>query len=64
MTEEIKKRQPAKRTLLIEVMDREGNVVEGASAEKNMRIVGDYKKIDETVVDAIKEHPHAFFIKL
>lgn len=61
---EVKTRQPAKRILLIEVYDKEGNVIEGAKAEVNMKIVGDYKKIDETVVDVIKDHPNAFFIKL
>ena len=44
--------------------DKEGNIVEGANSESNIKIVGDYKKIDETVVDVIKEHPNAFFIKL
>lgn len=61
---EVKTRQPAKRILLIEVFDKEGNVIEGAKADVNMKIVGDYKKIDETVVDVIKDHPNAFFIKL
>lgn len=61
---EAKTRQPAKRILLIEVYDKEGNVIEGAKADVNLKIVGDYKKIDETVVDVIKDHPNAFFIKL
>lgn len=61
---EVKTRQPAKRILLVEVFDKEGNVIEGAKADVNMKIVGDYKKIDETVVDVIKDHPNAFFIKL
>lgn len=64
MSEEAKKRTPAKRILLVEVYDKEGNIVEGANSESNIKIVGDYKKIDETVVDVIKEHPNAFFIKL
>lgn len=61
---EVKTRQSAKRILLIEVYDKEGNVIEGAKADVNLKIVGDYKKIDETVVDVIKDHPNAFFIKL
>ena len=61
---EVKTHQPAKRILLIEVYDKEGNVIEGAKADVNLKIVGDYKKIDETVVDVIKDHPNAFFIKL
>lgn len=61
---ETKTRQPAKRILLVEVYDKEDNVIEGAKADVNLKIVGDYKKIDETVVDVIKDHPNAFFIKL
>lgn len=61
---EVKTRQPAKRILLVEVYDKEGNIVENAKADNNLKIVGDYKKIDETVVDVIKDHPNAFFIKL
>ena len=61
---EVKTRQPAKRILLVEVYDKEGNIVENAKADNNLKIVGDYKKIDETVVDVIRDHPNAFFIKL
>lgn len=64
MSEEKKTRQPSKRILLVEILDRDGNVVEGATAENNIKVVGDYKKIDETVVDVIRDHPNAFFIKL
>lgn len=64
MTEEVKTRQPAKRILLVEIFDKEGKIVEGATAENNVQIVGDYKKVDETIVDVIRDHPNAFFIKL
>ena len=64
MDKEKKKRAPAKRILLVEIFDKDGKIVEGATAENNVQIVGDYKKIDETVVDVIRDHPNAFFIKL
>lgn len=66
MTEEVKEvktRKPSITTFMIEVLDAEGNIVENAS-EKNIRIVKSMKKVDESVIDLIKEHPHAFFIKL
>ncbi len=66
MTEEVKEvktRKPSTTTFMIEVLDSEGNVIENAS-EKNIRIVKSMKKVDESVIDLIKEHPHAFFIKL
>ena len=66
MTEEVKEvktRKPSTTTFMIEVLDPEGNIVENAS-EKNIRIVKSMKKVDESVIDLIKEHPHAFFIKL
>ncbi len=66
MTEEVKEvktRKPSTTTFMIEVLDAEGNIVENAS-EKNIHIVKSMKKVDESVIDLIKEHPHAFFIKL
>ena len=66
MTEEVKEvktRKPSTTTFMIEVLDPEGNIIENAS-EKNIRIVKSMKKVDESVIDLIKEHPHAFFIKL
>ena len=66
MTEEVKEvktRKPSTTTFMIEVLDAEGNIVENAS-EKNIRIVKSMKKVDEAAIDLIKEHPHAFFIKL
>lgn len=66
MTEEVKEvktRKPSTTTFMIEVLDSEGNIIENAS-EKNIRIVKSMKKVDESVIDLIKEHPHAFFIKL
>ena len=66
MTEEVKEvktRKPSTTTFMIEVLDAEGNIVEHAS-EQNIRLVKSMKKVDESVIDLIKEHPHAFFIKL
>lgn len=66
MTEEVKEvktRKSSTTTYMIEVLDAEGNVITNAS-EKNIRIVKSMKKVDESVIDLIKEHPHAFFIKL
>lgn len=66
MTEEVKEvktRKQSTTTFMIEVLDAEGNIIENAS-EKNIRIVKSMKKVDESVIDLIKEHPHAFFIKL
>lgn len=66
MTEEVKEvktRKPSTTTFMIEVLDSEGNIIENAS-EKNIHIVKSMKKVDESVIDLIKEHPHAFFIKL
>lgn len=64
MTEEVKKeRQASKKIFVIEIVDNEGNVLANAS-EANIRVLKEYKKIDESIIDITKEHPHAFFIKL
>lgn len=64
MTEEVKKeRQASKKIFVIEIVDSEGNVLANAS-EANIRVLKEYKKIDESIIDITKEHPHAFFIKL
>lgn len=60
---EVKTRKPSTTTFMIEVLDSKGNIIENVS-EKNIRIVKSMKKVDESVIDLIKEHPHAFFIKL
>lgn len=61
--EETKTRTAAKKIFVIELVDHEGNVIPNAS-EKNIRIIKEYKKIDETIIDITKEHPHAFFVKM
>lgn len=58
-----KMRKPVLKTVMIEVYDNEGNVIENAG-EKNFKIVATFKKVDESVIDLIKEHPHAFFAKI
>lgn len=60
----IKTRKPSTKTLMLEVYDNEGNIIEGATFEKNIRVVAEFKKVDETVIDFIKDHPHAFFAKI
>ena len=61
--EETKTRAAAKKIFVIELVDHEGNVLANAS-EKNIRILKEYKKIDESIIDITKEHPHAFFVKM
>lgn len=58
-----KTRAVSKKIFVIELVDNEGNVIPNAS-EKNIRILKEYKKIDESIIDITKEHPHAFFIKM
>lgn len=60
---ETKSRAASKKIFVIELIDNEGNVIENAS-ESNIRILKEYKKIDESIIDVTKEHPHAFFVKL
>lgn len=60
---EAKTRAASKKIFVIELIDNEGNVIENAS-ESNIRILKEYKKIDESIIDVTKEHPHAFFVKL
>lgn len=61
---EKKTRKPSTRTLFVELIDNEGNVMENVSFEKNVRVIADFKKVDESVIEYIKNHPHAFFAKL
>ena len=58
-----KTRAASKKIFVIELVDSEGNVIPNAS-EKNIRVLKEYKKIDESIIDITKEHPHAFFIKM
>lgn len=60
---EAKTRAASKKIFVIELVDHEGNVIPNAS-EANIRILKEYKKIDESIIDVTKEHPHAFFVKL
>ena len=63
VADEPKARTAAKKIFVIELVDNEGNVIANAS-EKNIRILKEYKKIDESIIDITKEHPHAFFVKM
>lgn len=60
---EAKTRAASKKIFVIELVDNEGNVIANAS-EANIHILKEYKKIDESIIDVTKEHPHAFFVKL
>lgn len=59
-----KSRKPSTKTYMLELYDNNGNLIEGASFDKNVKIVAEMKKVDETVIDLIRDHPHAFFAKL
>ena len=63
VAEETKTRTATKKIFVIELVDSEGMVIPNAS-EKNIRIIKEYKKIDESIIDITKEHPHAFFVKM
>ena len=60
---EAKTRAASKKIFVIELFDNEGKIIPNAS-EANIRILKEYKKIDETIVDVAREHPNAFFVKL
>ena len=60
---ETKTRTASKKIFVIELVDNEGNVIPNVS-EANIHILKEYKKIDESIIDITKEHPHAFFVKL
>ena len=59
-----KSRKPSTKTYMLELYDNDGNIIAGASFDKNVKIVAEMKKVDETVIDLIRDHPHAFFAKL
>ena len=59
-----KSRKPSTKTYMLELYDNEGNIITGASFDKNVKIVAEMKKVDETVIDLIRDHPNAFFAKL
>lgn len=63
-TEEVKQsRKSAIRFLLLEVVDNEGNVIEGLSTN-NIRVVADCKKPDEDFVLTVQSHPKAVIFKI
>lgn len=64
MTEEVKKRKPSTKTVMVELFDNEGNIIENATAEKNFKIVAEMKKVDETIIDLLRDHPNAILLKL
>lgn len=63
-TEEKKTRKASQKFVLIEIFDKDGNIVENATAEKNANIVGVFPKLTEEMFDEIQKHPHAIRLKL
>jgi hypothetical protein len=61
---EVKTRKPSTKTYMLEIYDNNGNLIEGATFDKNVKVVAEMKKVDETVIDLIRDHPHAFFAKM
>lgn len=61
---EVKTRKPSTKTYMLEIYDNDGKLIEGATFDKNIKVVAEMKKVDETVIDLIRDHPHAFFAKM
>lgn len=64
MTEEVKKRKPSTKTVMVELFDNDGDIIENATAERNLKIVAEMKKVDETIIDLLRDHPNAILLKL
>lgn len=63
-TEEKKTRKASQKFVLFEIFDKNGEIVENATAENNIRIVGVFPKLTEEMFDEIQKHPHAVRVKL
>lgn len=63
-TEKKKTRKPSQKFVLFEIFDKNGEIVENATAEKNIQIVGVFPKLTEEMFDEIQKHPHAVRVKL
>lgn len=68
MTEEVKVeektvRKPVSRFLLIEVYDKDGNIITDLKP-KNIKIVADCKKPDEDFVFTAQEHQDGVILKI
>lgn len=63
-TEEKKTRKASQKFVLFEIFDKNGEIIENATAENNIRIVGVFPKLTEEMFDEIQKHPHAVRIKL
>jgi hypothetical protein len=63
-TEEKKTRKPSQKFVLIEIFDKNGEIVENATVEKNANVVGVFPKLTEEMFDEIQKHPHAIRLKL
>lgn len=62
--EEKKTRKASQKFVLFEIFDKNGEIVENATAENNIRIVGVFPKLTEEMFDEIQKHPHAVRVKL
>ncbi|MBR3490232.1 MAG: hypothetical protein IKH36_01955 [Bacilli bacterium] len=62
--EEKKTRKPSQKFVLFEIFDKNGEIVENATAEKNIQIIGVFPKLTEEMFDEIQKHPHAVRVKL
>lgn len=61
--EEVKQtRKAPTRFVLLEIYDKEGNLIEGLKAD-NIKVIADCKKIGEDFVEAIQSHPNAIIFK-
>lgn len=62
-TEKQQARKSATHFLLLEIYDKEGNLVEGLDTN-NIKVVADCKKPDEDFVLTVQSHPKAIIFKL
>ena len=63
-TEEKKTRKASQKFVLFEIFDKNREIIENATAENNIHIVGIFPKLTEEMFDEIQKHPHAVRIKL
>jgi hypothetical protein len=63
-TEEKKTRKPSQKYVLFEIYDNNGNIIENANFEKNVKVVGVFQKLTDEMFDTIQNHPHAVRAKL
>lgn len=57
--EESKTRKASQKYYVFEILDNEGNVIENATVDKNVRIIGVFPKLTEEMFDVIQQNPNA-----